>query len=172
MRVSPSWSFWIALLGCYAGTLIWGPLNRIPPIMAGAGEISVPGGLRSRLFTGLLAQLSLLKEYASQADGFWEDVRTHLFLSGIAVLVGTILGTMIGWGAHRLERYPAAAFFFLNLVQTLPSLALFGLLIVPLAALGLGGYRSHSGVGRLGALRRVSHCAVHFDGPLTISIRP
>ncbi len=63
----------------------------------------------------------------------------HLVLSGVAVAVGAVLGTGLGWAAHRLVRFRQPAFFFLNLVQTLPSLALFGLLIVPLAALGFGG---------------------------------
>jgi len=139
VRVSPSWSFWITILGCYAGALVLGPLTELPRSWLTLGKAVFPAACLVGLATGAFAQLSLLKEFVAQSDVFWDAARIHLILSGVAVLAGTLLGTLTGWGAHRLVQFRRPAFFFLNLVQTLPSLALFGLLIVPLAALGLGG---------------------------------
>ncbi len=132
-RVSPSWGFWASLLWCYGGALVLpDPWRRWGWVPLG---LTVVAGLVLGWFSGL----SLLKEYAAQADVFWAETGRHLTLSAVAVAIGTVAGVMTGWGAWRLARFRQAAFFFLNLVQTLPSLALFGLLIVPLSLLGWGG---------------------------------
>jgi osmoprotectant transport system permease protein len=135
VRVSPSWAFWTSLVWCYAGTLVLSPKTA----WSRWGSVPLLGVLLTGLFFGWFSGLSLIKEYSAQSSVFWDDVARHLSLSGTAVAVGTALGVAIGWGSSRLARFRQAAFFFLNLVQTLPSLAFFGLLIVPLSLLGWGG---------------------------------
>ncbi len=49
------------------------------------------------------------------------------------------IGVPLGVAAARREGVRRVAFPVLNLLQTIPSIALFGLLISPLSALGLGG---------------------------------
>jgi len=49
------------------------------------------------------------------------------------------LGVPLGLWAARQDRIAAPLFAILNFVQTVPSIALFGLLIAPLSALGLAG---------------------------------
>ncbi len=135
VRVSPSWAFWASLAWCYAGALVlsprtgWSRWGSVPLLIA------VPIGF----FLGWFSGLSIMKEYEAQSSVFWAEVGRHLALSGTAVAVGTVLGVVIGWVSSRMARFRQTAFFLLNLVQTLPSLAFFGLLIVPLSLLGWGG---------------------------------
>ncbi len=137
VRVSLSWGSWSALLLGSAGAIIGReavprPVRRIG---LAAALLLVAYGLTAGSFRGL----SLIREYSAQSDTFWTDVKTHLYLSGTAMLWGTLTGLTAGYGASRLVALRRVVFFILNLFQTLPSLALFGILIVPLAALGLGG---------------------------------
>jgi len=138
-RIAPSWAFWVTLLGAYGGAVVLAPRTGLPRVWVSVAAWLFPLTCVLGMVVGAFSGLSLWKEYEAQGDVFWAQVLTHLFLSGVAVAVGAILGTVMGWTAHRLVKFRQPAFFFLNLVQTLPSLALFGLLIVPLAALGFGG---------------------------------
>jgi len=138
-RISPSWAFWVTLLGAWAGVVILAPRTEFSRGVRIVGAAAFPVACVVGVAIGLFSGLSLGKEYEAQAGVFWAEAKTHLILSGAAVGVGAALGTLLGWTAHRLVRFRAPVFFLLNVVQTLPSLALFGLLIVPMAALGLGG---------------------------------
>ncbi len=94
---------------------------------------------------GAFRDLSLAKELATRGAQLASQVGSHLALSlaatGIAVLVGLPLGVL----AYRRRGAEKPVFLVVNTVQTIPGLALFGLLIAPLAAL------SH----RFPALRRL-----------------
>ncbi len=85
---------------------------------------------------GLFDNLSIMREYATNAGTFAREARQHVLLAlgslGAAVLVGLPLGVL----CHRVPRIRAAVLQVLNLIQTIPSIALFGILMVPLAALG------------------------------------
>jgi osmoprotectant transport system permease protein len=93
----------------------------------------------------------------------------------VAALVPPLLiGIPLGVAAHRVQAVGRAVFPILNVVQTVPSIALFGLLMAPLAALGamLPG-SGISGVGPLPAvialtlyslLPIVRNTAVGLDG--------
>lgn len=87
------------------------------------------------LFTGYFRDISLLKEYANRQDIFNDAFSQHLTLLlatlGIALLIGIPLGLL----CHRYARSQPAVFSVLNVIQTVPSIALFGLLIAPLAGL-------------------------------------
>ncbi|MEH4262184.1 ABC transporter permease [Klebsiella aerogenes] len=87
------------------------------------------------LWHGSLDQLSLLKEYANREDVFNDALRQHLWLLFGTLLPGLLLGLSIGFALWRRPRWQAPVFTFLNVIQTIPSVALFGLLIAPLAGL-------------------------------------
>lgn len=59
---------------------------------------------------------------------------TFSFL-GVSVAIGTLLGILLGTWAARSKRVERPVFFITNITQTIPSLALFGLLIALLSAL-------------------------------------
>ncbi len=80
-----------------------------------------------------LNRLALWQEYQGRADDFWLAIGEHLLLVTTTVGVSLVLGAGI---ALLMRRYPGAqrgAFAVLNFLQTIPSLALFGLLLGPLA---------------------------------------
>lgn len=87
------------------------------------------------LGSGALNQLSLLKEYANRQEVFDDALRQHLTLLFGTLLPGLLIGLPVGIGLWRRPRWQAPAFTFLNVIQTIPSVALFGLLIAPLAGL-------------------------------------
>ncbi len=102
------------------------------------------------LALGLLDELSLLKEYANRQDVFAAALQRHGLLVGATLAGALLLGVPLGIGAARRERFARPLFALLNLIQTVPSIALFALLIAPLAALAalLPGW-GISGIGVL-----------------------
>ena len=96
------------------------------------------------LILGLLAggwcdDLSLMKEYANRSDVFAQAIARHLQIVLVALVPTLLIGLPLGWLAHRSARLhgrvAAALFPVLNVIQTIPSIALFGLLMAPLALL-------------------------------------
>ena len=91
------------------------------------------------LASGALNELSLAKEYANRADVFTRALHTHGLIVLLALLPTLVLGLPLGAWAHRRPHAARPLLLGLGLVQTLPSIALFALLIAPLTWLGLPG---------------------------------
>lgn len=87
------------------------------------------------LFSGQLDSLSLLKEYANRQDVFDDALGRHLSLLLFTLLPSLFIGLLIGLWCYRHPRRQGPVFTLLNVIQTVPSIALFGLLIAPLAGL-------------------------------------
>ncbi|HEN3609458.1 TPA: ABC transporter permease [Yersinia enterocolitica] len=87
------------------------------------------------LATGQLDQLSLLKEYANRQDVFNDALWQHLQILLATLVPAMLLGIPLGLFCFRSPRFQVAVFSTLNIIQTIPSIALFGLLIAPLAGL-------------------------------------
>ncbi|MHA6691484.1 ABC transporter permease [Devosia sp. A449] len=132
-RVSPGAGFWLllfafALLVTDALTrLRFAPLVRIGILLAVALSIA---GL---LWSGAWNDLSILKEYATRAPAFWAEGRTHLVLAFGSVAIAMLVGVPVGILCYKVKPLRAGVLNILNIVQTIPSIALFGLLIAPLA---------------------------------------
>jgi osmoprotectant transport system permease protein len=88
---------------------------------------------------GELRELSLAKEYSTRADVFTAAVLRHVEIVALAIVPTLLIGVPLGLLAHRRRRWRERLFPLLNIVQTIPSMALFALLIAPLAAIGAGG---------------------------------
>ncbi len=108
------------------------------------------------LFSGQLSQLSLLKEYASREAVFDAALLRHLTLLVGTVLPALLIALPLGIALYRRPGWQSSVFGVLNVVQTVPSVALFGLLIAPLAALAkrvpLAGEWGISGIGMAPAI--------------------
>ncbi|EKN6371550.1 TPA: ABC transporter permease [Yersinia enterocolitica] len=87
------------------------------------------------LATGQLDQLSLLKEYVNRQDVFNDALWQHLQILFATLVPAMLLGIPLGLFCFRSSRFQVAVFSALNIIQTIPSIALFGLLIAPLAGL-------------------------------------
>jgi osmoprotectant transport system permease protein len=91
------------------------------------------GGLILLSLGGALDQISLARELAGRGERFMNEFRDHLFITGLSVGFSCLMGVPLGILIYKRARIRTAAFSVLNMIQTLPSLALFGLLIAPLA---------------------------------------
>jgi osmoprotectant transport system permease protein len=134
-RTSLGSAFWV-LCGCLA-LMLHDELRRVSPSLALQSAIAAVlflaiGGL---LAAGGLAQLSLLREYAAHHDLFAAALLRHAVIVALALVPAVLLGVPLGIAAERRQRVRGVLFPLLNLIQTIPSIALFGLLIAPLSAL-------------------------------------
>jgi osmoprotectant transport system permease protein len=87
------------------------------------------------LADGRLGRLSILQEYANRQDEFDQAVLRHLQILLLTLLPAVLLGVPLALAAARYRQVHRVLFPVLNLIQTIPSLALFCLLLAPLAAL-------------------------------------
>ena len=98
---------------------------------------------------GIFSNLALAREYAAHRAAFAAALDRHGVLVLVSVAAALLIGVPLGILTARKPASAGAIFATLNLLQTIPSIALFGLLIVPLsalvaaapglAALGIGG---------------------------------
>lgn len=83
--------------------------------------------------TPWLESLALRREFVTRSDAFFVAVREHLLLVGAAVGCGLVIGICLAMAMRHWPRLRGPGFTLLNFLQTIPSLALFGLLLAPLA---------------------------------------
>ncbi|MBP1887377.1 osmoprotectant transport system permease protein [Ensifer mexicanus] len=131
-RVSPASGFWVMVFAF--ALLVADALTRMNPgpvirllflvaVLAAAGAMLIAGGWDG---------LSMLKEYASRADTFWKEAGRHVTLALGSLAAATVIGLPLGVLCHRVEPLRAGVLNVLNAIQTIPSIALFGILIAPL----------------------------------------
>ncbi len=80
-----------------------------------------------------LESLALVQEYRGRSDQFTAAVIQHLRLVAGAVGASLVLGAGLAMAMRRHAGLERLGFAVLNFLQTIPSLALFGLLLAPLA---------------------------------------
>jgi osmoprotectant transport system permease protein len=85
------------------------------------------------LVSGVADELSILKEYANRRDEFGAAVVRHLRIVATAILPSVLLGLPLAWACSRSSSLRGWMLTVLNIIQTIPSIALFGLFMVPLA---------------------------------------
>lgn len=135
VRVAAGPGFWLLLvtLGLMATDAITrmrpGPLLRVTFLI-----VFIAVALLS-LAHGTFDNLSVLREYAVNADRFGREVRQHVLLALGSLAAAVIVAIPIGILCHRVPRLRPGIQGTLNIVQTIPAVALFGILMAPLAAL-------------------------------------
>jgi len=85
--------------------------------------------------TGVLDNLAFVQEYYTRKSRFFSEFVAHIGLAGSSVGAAVVVGVPIGILAFRFKRLERPLFSLVNGLQTIPSLALFGLMIAPLALL-------------------------------------
>lgn len=139
LRVSLGGGFWVLILVTWLAAA--DALQRLK-LGAAARTLAHTGALlplACLLMSGALDQLSLMKEYANRQDVFAAAGWRHLQIVSTTLLPAVLIGVPLGVAAARRERLARPLFAVLNVIQTVPSIALFGLLMAPLAGLGLRG---------------------------------
>jgi osmoprotectant transport system permease protein len=82
---------------------------------------------------GVADDLSIMKEYANRRDEFEVAVLRHLEIVATAILPSVLLGLPLAWACSRSASLRGWMLTLLSIIQTIPSIALFGLFMVPLA---------------------------------------
>lgn len=101
--------------------------------------VAIAAALAVLLASGSLADLSILREYANRRDVFAMALWRHITLVLAALAIALPIGVLLGLLAQRRPAWRGPVFAVLGVVQTIPSIALFGLLMAPLTRLGVGG---------------------------------
>lgn len=134
-RVSFGGGFW--LLAVFVWLAAADALQRLalPSPWRSVAQAAVWLPLLALLWSGALDSMSLLKEHANREDVFNAAGLRHLQIVGATLLPALAVGVPLGVAAARHDRFARPLFALLNIVQTVPSIALFALLIAPLSGL-------------------------------------
>lgn len=133
-RVSLEGGVWLTLIA--ACVVLFGAVSEAPRRLRALMVAPVLAVFTWLAVTGTFSELGLVRELVNVGGDFRAELARHLALSGTSLLVATLIGVP---AAVAASRSPSVARWVLpgaGLVQTLPSLALFGLLVAPLAQLG------------------------------------
>lgn len=82
---------------------------------------------------GALSDLALVREYQGNTEQFMDAMHYHVALVSAVVAVSLMLAVLLALLMRSHERLQRGVFAVLSVIQTIPSLALFGLLLAPLA---------------------------------------
>ncbi|MDR5906021.1 ABC transporter permease [Franzmannia qiaohouensis] len=91
--------------------------------------------LFAALASGGLDSLALMREYHGRSAAFHAALRYHLLLVAAVVGISLLLAAALALAMRRWAGLRRGTFSVLSVLQTIPSLALFGLLLAPLAYL-------------------------------------
>ncbi len=79
---------------------------------------------------------SILVEFSQRGDTLGLRFVEHFVFVLVSLIAGLVIGIALGLWAARDERMGDIILYAVGIIQTIPSLALFGVLLVPLARLG------------------------------------
>jgi len=77
-----------------------------------------------------------MMEFANQRDRLFTETVNTIVFSAAAVVIASVIGFSLGVLAFRRPRYERPVFGVVNIFQTIPGLAMIGLLFSPLSRLG------------------------------------
>lgn len=83
--------------------------------------------------TGQMDGLSVMKEYTTYQAQFMQYLQNHLSMSFKVVISGTIIGIPLGWVAFKREKVGRIISGILNIIESIPSLALICVMMFPLS---------------------------------------
>ena len=131
--MSPGAGFWLTLFAAYV--LVLAARQKASPVWKHLISWTGLATFFGLLFLGWFDSISVMQEYLGQEARFAQELIKHVYLFAGSVAIGTLMGIPLGVWAARSQSAEKPIFFIANITQTIPSLALFGLLIAPLSAL-------------------------------------
>lgn len=84
---------------------------------------------------GAWDHVGIYKEFINNQSRFFSELLNHIFLVLLSVGTATVIGIPLGIYSWRNKAIGKIVFPIVNSINTIPSLALFGLIIAPLSAL-------------------------------------
>ncbi|MNG66846.1 putative osmoprotectant uptake system permease protein YehY [compost metagenome] len=168
-----SWSSGCALMAALSGLIAADAMTRITPShlwrILGNALVMLPAALL--LFTHQLDQLSLMKEYHNRQEVFDAALLQHLTILLATLVPALLIGVPLGVLCFRSTRWQGPIFSTLNIIQTVPSIALFGLLIAPLAGLAAAlPWLANLGISGIGMAPAIVALVLYALLPLVRSV--
>lgn len=124
-----SWSLLFILLLCLVELRLRLGLSRLVTTLL-LSFVGVVWWLSASLW---LQNMALVQEFQARDQQFWRATLQHIQLVTTAVGVSIVAGLLLAILMRRYAKLQKVAFSLLNFLQTIPSIALFGLLLAPLA---------------------------------------
>jgi osmoprotectant transport system permease protein len=135
VRVAPGSGFWVLLVAL--GLMATDAVTRLRPRPAARvlmlAVFAAVTGLA--LAHGTFDNLSVMREYAANAGRFAREAREHVWLALGSLAAAVIVALPLGILCHRVPRLRGGVLGALNVIQTIPAIALYGILMAPLGAL-------------------------------------
>lgn len=108
-------------------------ISRVQQFLVGA---VAPLLILLLITSGQLDIFSIMVEFEQRGSTLGQRLVEHLVFVIVALIAGLVIGIALGLWASRDSRIEPAILYTVGIIQTIPSLALFGVLLVPLARLG------------------------------------
>jgi len=131
-RISLSYGFWFILGACYF-FYIYNINFFSRAFYRFLLSVSFFLPLIVVLATGFADKLSLLIEFYYNQDRFFKEVLNHFKIAYGAVALAVVTGFPVAVFITRNKKLSEKVFNVLGILQTIPSIALFGFLMIPLA---------------------------------------
>jgi osmoprotectant transport system permease protein len=134
-RVSLGAGFWVIVIT--SALAIAEALHRlgIPVAFRFLVALLVAATVAALAAMGWFDDLSIVREWANRRDEYAAALTEHIELVAAALVVALVIGVPLGVMTTARRRLARSTFAILSLIQTIPSIALFGLLIGPLTVL-------------------------------------
>ena len=136
--------FLYIILSTYLPRVGW---KRRLKLLLGVGALLV---MASLMYMGYFERLSIIKEYGVRQRQFYNNLYIHGVLAFGSVLAGALIAIPLGYLAYIKKRLEGRIMVPLSIIETIPSLSLFGILLVPLSGLGQLPFFRAIGVSGIG----------------------
>ncbi|MGM0419290.1 MAG: ABC transporter permease, partial [Thermodesulfobacteriota bacterium] len=131
-RTGPSTGFWIFCAGIYFFYInISSKASKLSARLIYTFILIFP--FFYFLYTGVFQGFSIAREFDANSSRFYLETINHLLISYGSVFGAVLCGVPAGYYSFKNKRSGKKIFYVLGIIQTIPGIALFGLLMVPLA---------------------------------------
>ena len=100
--------------------------------------------------SGWMNKLSIMTEFFTRKEKFIECLIQHVNISAIVMIVSLIIGISLGYLCYRYKTVDFIVMGFLNIVRSIPSIALIMVMVTPLSMLKKIPFLAAMGVGAFG----------------------
>lgn len=138
-RLLPSAALALGLVGAYVVMFAGLRDLRLAGVARSARSVAAWAGVALIIVFLLAGQFdiySVVVEFQSRGEQLGQKLLEHTLLVLVSLAIGLVLGIALGLWAARDEHAAPVILYTVGIIQTIPSLALFGLLLAPLARLG------------------------------------
>ena len=149
-RISFSLGFYVQIFCIYMMFTTYSQRIKKYKYIKLIGFISIFLTLYYLMSTGAFDDLSLMKEYNIKKTQFNDNLRIHAILTLASVITGSIIAIPLGFLAYSKKNLEDKIMVPLSVIETIPSLSLFGILLVPLSGLGKLPFFDAIGVSGIG----------------------